>query len=334
MFIKKCFLFYHCLISLITIFIVSITVGLTDYGFVFAENPKNRNVYMFCPKSYFDKVYFDMDVQTFKSPFDFPFIVSGNPADFFIAGFKNDKLVFYYTNSKFFSGLSNIKIGSNVDAVKKSKLSFIDKFVIIRKNSTYTYFDSNLKVNYDVAAVKNSYYVFLFFDRIAKPNNVCGIFMVEKTIWDEFLINEHPISSKKDILPSILTSFEKINFFHLNSIRFFLHKPYLSFSDNISELAKIHSQNMAKYNYFSHTDNFDKTPSDRFKDAHILYRKLGENIAMGTKLLPFFANHMLLNSKGHRQNIEESFEVAGTGCAIDPNYENVYYTQDFAILVK
>ncbi|ADQ08289.1 SCP-like extracellular protein [Caldicellulosiruptor hydrothermalis 108] len=334
MFAKRCYLFRCCVLLLIALFIVYISIHPAGNNAVIAASQQKRNVYMFCSKSYFDKVYLGAEIQTFKSPFDFPFYVSKNPSDFFIAGFENDRLVFYYTNSKLFAGFSNIKIGSTVENVKKSKLSFMDRFVIIRGNSTYTYDDGNLRLNYDVAVVKNSYYVFLFYDRIAKPNVVCGIFMVKKSLWDEFLLSEHPISSKKDAMQSLLLSFEKIHLLHLNSIRSYLQKPYFIFSDSLSKLARMHSQSMAKYNYFSHTDISEKTPSDRFKDAGILFRKLGENIIMGTKLLPFFANHFLLNSKGHRQNIEESFEIVGVGCAVDPNYENVYYTQDFAVLLR
>ncbi len=332
MFAKRCYLLRCCALLLILIFIVNISMHLAGNNAVIAAGQQKRNVYMFCSKSYFDKIYSDAEIQTFKSPFDFPFYVSKNPSDFFIAGFENDRLVFYYTNSKMFAGFSNIKIGSTVENVKKSKLSFIDKFVIFKGISTYSYTDNNLGENFDVAVIKNSYYLFIFYDRIAKPNVVCGIFMVKKSLWDEFLLNEHPISSKKDTMQSLLLSFEKIHLLHLNSIRAYLQKPYFVFSDNISKVARAHSQNMAKYNFFSHTDSLGKTPQDRFKAAGILYLKLGENIAMGTKLLPFFANHLLLNSKGHRQNIEGSFDYLGVGCAIDPNSENVYYTQNFAVL--
>lgn len=293
---------------------------------------QKRNVYMLCSKSYFDRVYSGTETETLKSPFAFPFYVSKNPEDFFIAGFETGKLVFYYTNSKLFSGVENIKIGTTASAVSKSKLNFIDRFIINKGFTTYSFEDANLKDEYDVAIVKNLYYLFLFYDRLSVPNVVAGIFMVKKSVWDEFLLSNHLISSKKDLTYSILSSFERINYLHLNSIRAYLQKPYFEHSSKISKVSKLHSQNMAKYNFFSHTDIFGKTPQDRFKAAEILYLKLGENIAMGTKLLPFFANHLLLNSKGHRQNIEESFSVVGAGCAVDPNYENVYYTQNFAVL--
>ncbi|WP_408605659.1 CAP domain-containing protein [Anaerocellum danielii] len=332
MFAKKCYLLRCLVLLLAAIFFVNIVMGLAGKSaFSFASQQK-RDVYMFCPRSIFDKVYSDVEIQIFKSPFDFPFYVSKNPSDFFIAAFENDRLIFYYTNSRLFAGFSNIKIGTTVEKVKKSRLSFVDRFAIVRGNSTYTYNDNNLGQNYDVSIVKNSYYLFLFYDRIVNPNVVCGIFMVKKSLWDEFLLNEHPISSKKNVVQSLIFSLEKIQLLHLNSIRAYLQKPYFVFSDNLSKLARVHSQNMAKYNFFSHTDSFGKTPQDRFKSAGILYLKLGENIAMGTKLLPFFANHLLLNSKGHRQNIEGNFEIVGAGCALDPNYENVYYTQDFAVL--
>ncbi|ADQ05745.1 SCP-like extracellular [Caldicellulosiruptor owensensis OL] len=312
-------------------FIVNI-VFLCDSSYIFGANMSNKKIYMFCTKSYFDNLFPNVKKSNLKSPFNFPFYVSENPSDFFIAGFEKDKLVFFYTNSKRINLVSGIKIGSAADAVKKSGLSFINKFVIINGNTITTYFDGGLKTLYDVSVINNSYYFFIIYDRIVKPNVVCGIFMVKKSLWDEVLLKEHFLTFDKSSEQDILSSFEKLMFMHLNSMRAYLQKPYFSFSNDIAKIAKTHSQNMARYNFFSHTDNSGKTISDRFLSAGILYKKIGENIAMGTKLLPFFANHLLFNSEGHRKNIEDSFEVVGIGCAIEKNFDNVYYTQDFAVL--
>lgn len=291
-----------------------------------------RNVSLFCSKAYFSKVYSDTKTEILKSPFSFDFYVSQNPADFFVAGFENDKLVFYYTNSKQFLGYENIKIGSSLQDVKRSKLKFLKRFEISKGMKKYNFTDENLGTEYDVALVNNSYYVYFFYDKLVSPNIVNGIFMVKKGIWDDFLINDDVFKSQKDI-NHLLFAFERLCYLHLNSIRSQEGKQLFKYSDKISLIARLHSQNMAKYNFFDHTDIFGQSPADRFQKQAISFKKMGENIAMGTKLLPFFVNHLLLNSKGHRENIESNFEYAAVGCAVDLNTDNVYYTQNFANLI-
>lgn len=190
----------------------------------------------------------------------------------------------------------------------------------------------NLGKEYDVALVNNSYYVYFFYDKLVSPNIINGIFMVKKGIWDDFLINDDVFKKQKDI-NHLLSAFERLCYLHLNSIRSQEGKQLFRYSDKISIVARLHSQNMAKYNFFGHTDVFGQSPTDRFQKHAIAFKKIGENLAMGTKLLPFFANHLLLNSKGHRENIESNFEYTAVGCAVDFNTDNVYYTQNFANLI-
>jgi len=291
-----------------------------------------RNVSLFCSKAYFNKVYSDTKTEILKSPFPFDFYVSQNPTDFFVAGFENDKLVFYYTNSKQFLGYENIKIGSSLQDVKRTKLKFLKSFVILKGMKKYNFTDVNLGKEYDVALVNNSYYVYFFYDKLVSPNIINGIFMVKKGIWDDFLINDDVFKKQKDI-NHLLSAFERLCYLHLNSIRSQEGKQLFRYSDKISIVARLHSQNMAKYNFFGHTDVFGQSPTDRFQKHAIAFKKIGENLAMGTKLLPFFANHLLLNSKGHRENIESNFEYTAVGCAVDFNTDNVYYTQNFANLI-
>ncbi|WAM33847.1 CAP domain-containing protein [Caldicellulosiruptor morganii] len=292
-----------------------------------------RNVTLFCSKAYFDKMYADIKKETLKSPFQFDFYASQNPDDFFVAGFENNRLVLFYTNSKKFAGVQGIKIGSTLKSIKSLKLKPLTQFEIKGEGHIYTFTDERLGKDYDALLFSNAYYVFIFYDRLANPSVVNGIFMVKKSIWDDFLISDSVLLKQKT--PGALVySFERLSYLHLNSVRASLKKSLFKYSEKISSCARLHSQNMAKYNFFGHTDVFGQSPADRFKKQGILFKRMGENIAMGEKLLPFFANHLLLNSPGHRENIEENFEYAGIGCAIDSKTENVYYTQNFANLLN
>lgn len=288
----------------------------------------SKNIFLYQPKEEFFRNYSNSKYITLPSPFGFDFVVFTNPDDFCIAGFSNSKLIFYYTNSKHFNGIYQIKIGSNTYDTKYIKKSPITKYIFKKGNITYTISDQLLGKDYDVFDIAGKYYLFVFYDRLAKPNTINGIFMVDKKLWSGFLLNDSPFSNQKGTV-SLEQSFENMAFYHLNAIRKSLQKSPFEYSYKAVLSARSHSQDMNKYNFFAHTDIFGKDPSDRMKEQGIVFKTAAENIAMGTKLMPFFANHILLNSEGHRKNIEGDFEYVGVGVSIDKAKNNVYYTQNF-----
>ena len=57
----------------------------------------------------------------------------------------------------------------------------------------------------------------------------------------------------------------------------------LTLDASLSKVAENHSLDMAKNNYFSHTNLKGQSPFDRLRNAGISYSTAGENIAMGQK---------------------------------------------------
>ena len=102
----------------------------------------------------------------------------------------------------------------------------------------------------------------------------------------------------------------------------------LTLDASLSKVAENHSLDMAKNNYFSHTNLKGQSPFDRLKNAGISYSTAGENIAMGQKT-PQSVVSGWMNSSGHRANILNSnFGKMGLGTA--PNNSGGYYwTQIF-----
>lgn len=76
----------------------------------------------------------------------------------------------------------------------------------------------------------------------------------------------------------------------------------LTLDSSLSTVARNHSYDMAKNNFFDHTNLSGQSPFDRLKAAGISYSSAGENIAAGQST-PQEVVNAWMNSSGHRANI-------------------------------
>ncbi|OJU18500.1 MAG: transporter [Clostridiales bacterium 43-6] len=102
----------------------------------------------------------------------------------------------------------------------------------------------------------------------------------------------------------------------------------LTENTNLSYVATLKSEDMAKLNYFDHTSPTYGSPFDMMKQFGVSYRAAGENIAMG-QTSPEQVMNGWMNSEGHRKNIlSPNFTQIGVGIA--KNAEGrLYWTQQF-----
>ncbi len=104
----------------------------------------------------------------------------------------------------------------------------------------------------------------------------------------------------------------------------------LSWSDELTAVARAHSKDMAARGFFSHTNPDGQSPFDRMKAAGISYRTAGENIAAGQRT-PQEVVNAWMNSEGHRANIlNASYTRLGVGYASGSGAYSTYWTQCFA----
>ena len=98
-------------------------------------------------------------------------------------------------------------------------------------------------------------------------------------------------------------------------------------SPALRRAAQLHSADMAKYNYFSHTSRDGRSPWQRIRAQGYNYGS-AENIAAGqTTAKAVVAAWM--KSTGHRKNILNcSSKAVGVGVALGGSYR-IYWTQDF-----
>lgn len=99
--------------------------------------------------------------------------------------------------------------------------------------------------------------------------------------------------------------------------------PALTLSVQLSDGARIKSQDMRDNNYFDHNSPTYGSPFDMMKSLGITYSAAGENIAMGYSTVESVVNAWM-NSTGHRANIlSENYTNIGVG------YVDGYWTQWF-----
>lgn len=120
----------------------------------------------------------------------------------------------------------------------------------------------------------------------------------------------------------------KVNFHLVNAFRQYHGRSILGWSEGAATAARLHSQDMADQNYFSHNSLDGTDPWTRLARQGV--SGCAENIAAGYES-GVFANNGWINSSGHRTNmLVAAARTLGVGCGYNANstYRR-YYTQDF-----
>ncbi len=123
----------------------------------------------------------------------------------------------------------------------------------------------------------------------------------------------------------------KANFHLVNAFRVFHGESSLKWNEKAATAARLHSEDMAAKNYFSHDSLDGRSFSERLKAQNItLSRGAGENIGAGYRTA-VLAHNGWVNSTGHRSNILASHYKelgVGGGYHAQADYRS-YFTQDF-----
>ncbi len=232
-------------------------------------------------------------------------------------GTQSGKVVGIYTNSPEFSFMG-IKVGTSLNDVY---LAFETTLDHIKKGNTKYITNGIGEENSGIAVfLEHGMYITVFYD-LFKNNSVTSINIIDYDTEQSFdRIFALPA-------PELYESFERLNFYAANALRVREGLKPFEYSEQLSEIALIHSEEMAENEYFDHTDLSGGSVPDRAEAAGIKYGKIGENIAMGAQN-SVYMHEMLMNSEGHRRNLLDDFTHMGVGVSF--SYENVpYLTQNF-----
>jgi len=234
--------------------------------------------------------------RTDATEYNYEFMVyNDNYKKFMMIAIADSKVVGWYTDSTDFSyqGLTTSSKVSSINSAfgKSSSLS-----------DTISVSDSGNKMTF-------------FMDTIG-DGSIDGISVFDGSV------------SKGSTSKTVLKAWEKEILDLTNSFRARNGVSALSWSDAAATTARLHSEDMAKNNYFNHTGLDGSTPGDRMKAQGISYRSNGENIIGGYGNALFSSNGWM-NSSGHRSNmLNKGFTYLGVGYALGGTYGN-YATQNF-----
>ena len=118
---------------------------------------------------------------------------------------------------------------------------------------------------------------------------------------------------------------------HINTIRIQNGQKTLVYNEQISNMARDHSKDMALNNYFDHTSLDGKTFQDRVFASRIACYPAGENIEINYQSEPNLLDSIMqtwLDSPEHKQNILSPFYTS-EGIGVYVSGDNVLVTDDF-----
>ena len=109
--------------------------------------------------------------------------------------------------------------------------------------------------------------------------------------------------------------------------------PALAWNDKLAQVARLHSENMAHYKFFSHRGLDGLMVNERADDLDIEWRAIGENIAYnrGYDDPVGFTIQRWMGSPSHKENIlDKRWKETGIGVIVTPD-RTYYLTQVFRL---
>jgi uncharacterized protein YkwD len=229
-------------------------------------------------------------------------------------GIQNGKVVALFTASDLLTSKNGLKTGmtkAQVDALLGKPMNGILK-------GSYEFLQYN---NAETATYLNQdTYITAYYDT-ADGGKLFGVKLVDYTVEQAF---KSQYGTPSDALRIAM---EKQIFDLLNVYRVSFDKPVLKWNENLANVARKHSKDMAVRDFFSHTNPSGYDPFDRIVADGIDYMLAAENIAAGYTNA-FSAHNGWVNSPGHRLNLLRDIQEVGIGVYLGGNLFN-YYTQNF-----
>lgn len=244
------------------------------------------------------------------------YIYNNDYSKYIQVGIKDRRVVGIYTNATNWKSKRGIKIGTSKEKVRNV---YGKPLADIRKGNKIYKLESSQADIYLI----DDYYTTIFYD-LHKNNTVTAVLLIEKET--ERALNSYYGKASEELKKS----YERQLLDLANATRYRFSKTNYSWDDKISDVARKHSEDMAKRNYFSHKNPDGKSPFDRMEESNIKFIMAGENIAAGQPNA-IAAHEGWMNSKGHRKNILGDYKELGIGVYFGGSY-GVYYTQKFCTM--
>ncbi|NOR15879.1 MAG: hypothetical protein GQ544_09250 [Candidatus Aminicenantes bacterium] len=143
------------------------------------------------------------------------------------------------------------------------------------------------------------------------------------------LFNPDSIPGQQYLQRPTITEIEDRLLELVNQSRIQYDRVPLKSSLTLKEIARAHSQDMAKSGNLSHLSISGETYTERLAAQGVLFGPHGENVAFSQTYTAEFIHQSLMDSPEHRHNILESkFDLVGIGIFFEAA-KGYYVTQDF-----
>lgn len=221
--------------------------------------------------------------------------------------------------------LSYYITNSNYKAFELSVLSGKDQIggYLTKKGTSFEGFEIGKAYKGEAKIKKNGKLIYILVDKL-NGNKIDAIYWENA---DEASTKKFE-AMKKDTSARKFTSVEFLLVELMNVARANNGINPLKYDHKVAKVAKNHSADMNKNNYFDHYSSNGSSPFDRIQKAGLKFSAAGENLGFNFPTI-FEAHNGLINSKAHRDNIfNKSFAQAGVG--ITGNY----YTIKFITYLK
>lgn len=250
-----------------------------------------------------------------QSEYGFKWLIYHNQyRDYFQVGIQNDKVVALYTASNLLSGQNGLKMYLTKGEVTKILGNPVTK--ITKGNTDYLQYNNEETATY----FKDNLYITAYFDT-ANQGKLFSIKLIDRAT-EVAMRSQYGTQSD-----ALRIAYENQIFDLTNVFRRELNLSMLKWSDDMANVARLHSKDMAVRDFFDHNNPSGYSPFDRMIAAGIDYMIAAENIAAG--YTNAFSSHSgWVNSPGHRLNLIRDVEFLGVGVYFGGKYLN-YYTQNF-----
>ena len=244
----------------------------------------------------------------------------------------NDSKTVYIGKNKYYLGMSEDEL-DEPDEVLSSTSSYT--WYVYGTKTYKDFVAAGVDDNGKVVAIASAGKGFTYMDYKAGDLNEenLNVLKTDKNDGDRIhalFISESGLKNGTNIKKATLADESKMNFHFTNAFRVLHGVTPLKWCDDAATAARLHSEDMADQNYFTH-DSLDGTKfSKRLSNQGIRWATCGENIHAGTAY-GFGAYCGWVNSAGHRNNmLNRAYEYLGVGAGYNSGSDyKVYFTQDF-----
>ncbi|MFD1736106.1 CAP-associated domain-containing protein [Bacillus salitolerans] len=240
--------------------------------------------------------------------------------NFLMVGYDGqDKVALLYTNQDLIKSKNGISLQTNQTEVRATMET--EPLSTIHRGDSYD--ELYPERDYDVFLEKDTFITF-FYD-VHEDNTLTSLLLARKDI------EEGRNGHFGTITDDLYRSYEYQVFDLTNSYRKQHNLHTLQWDEEVAEVARAHSKDMAIKDYFEHINLEGLAPAHRIDNANIPFSAVGENIAVGY-YNSLFVIEAWMNSSGHRKNMLRGiYEGLGVGIYFGEKEQWTwpYFTQNF-----